>query len=90
MFVGSSGGGGGSGGGGSSSSSSRPFEQACEAFVDALLRIVEMQNTEISLFRAVLVSLSLSLSPLPLSLSWLPATCTHLPASPWLSEMWPR
>jgi hypothetical protein len=34
----------------------RAFEQVCEAFVNELLRIVELQNTEIALFRAALVS----------------------------------
>ena len=37
----------------------RTFEKVCATFVDGLLRIVEMQNTEIALFRAVLVCTSL-------------------------------
>lgn len=43
-------------GGSLSKAHTRAFEQVCEAFVGELLRIVELQNTEIALFRAVLVS----------------------------------
>lgn len=40
----------------------RTFEHVCEVIVDGLLRVVELQNTEIALFRAVLVRLRLGRS----------------------------
>ena len=42
---------------------SRTFEHVCEVIVDGLLRVVELQNTEIALFRAVLVRLRRGRAP---------------------------